>query len=800
MEDFLSDKFRQETFLFDSILQWVEIYFDLQLKKECFMSKKFNKYLFFFTSFIIFVGLFYVLFNSSVNFVLYPFAFGMLFALCWANQKIWLITPAYIVAGAIFRPTLEFSICTLVCAFCLIVPYFIHILCKKNIKKWEFFVYAIVGQTANVVFDILAGVFPALPFASIVLGCLFMFACMNVFEAFIIRGFSNKLTTLEIISLFSIIACLSGGLVALNIYTFSFLKLFVSFVVLVFAFCSTPTLTILVASICGLGSIIATNNAVFMAPFILWALAVLLFKKRLRIFMVIAMIAVELVIGYYFKLYYSFGYLQILPLLISAVAFMGIPKNWCREISVVFNLSKDRVAMKNVVNRNREILHNRLGNLSEIFNDMNIIYRSLIKQGMTLDEVKVVLEQEIKDKICSFCPDRNHCHRTFSDSTKKVFDELITIAYERGRATLLDIPSFLTSRCKQTTAILGSVNTLTAQYKKYMGMVKDVDTSKIIIADQLLGVSKIMGGLSKEIESNVSFDTSRENKILDELTYFNIICIDAVVFEKDEWTMEVSLVVRTEDVQKQRIVDVASKVCGKKMTIYESFPSSRPGYSVLNLKTAPKYDCLFGVSQKTKNGSKVSGDNYSVVKLGSDKLLFAISDGMGSGEKAERTSDLSISLVENFYKAGFDNDLILSTVNKLLNLHKEEIFSAMDICVFDQKDGLVDFIKMASPNSFILTDEECKTVEAGALPMGIVEDAMPLIKKNVVGNGNMIVLVSDGISDSFKEADELKECIKSIKTKNPQEFADELLERALASNNGYAVDDMSVIAIKVLDF
>ena len=30
-------------------------------------------------------------------------------------------------------------------------------------------------------------------------------------------------------------------------------------------------------------------------------------------------------------------------------------------------------------------------------------------------------------------------------------------------------------------------------------------------------------------DSNVSFDTVRENKIMDELTYYNIVCIDVVV-------------------------------------------------------------------------------------------------------------------------------------------------------------------------------------------------------------------------------------------------------------------------------
>ncbi len=764
------------------------------------MDRKLNKYLKYLLQFVLFVGLFFVLFNSSVNFVIFPFAFGMFFALAWANQKVWLLVPAYIVAGVILIPTIEFAICALVCVFSLLVPYFVHILCKKNMRKWEFGIFATISQTANIVFDVISGFSPVLSCVSVLLGVLFMYACINVFEALIIRGFTNKLTSLEIVSLFSIIATICGGLVVLNIDQFSFLKLFMSFILLIFAFCSTPLLTILVASIGGLGTLIATNNPLFITPFVVWALTILLFKNRHRIFMIVGLVCVELILGYYFKIYPSFGYLEIMPVAISCVVFLVLPKSWCNEIAVMFNLSKDRIAMKNVVNRSREILHKRLGDLGEVFNDMNIIYRNMLKQTMTLDEVKSVLEQEIVDKICSFCPERNHCHRTFSEKTKQVFDELITISYEKGRATLLDIPSYLTSRCKQTNSILGSINTLTGQYKKYMGMVHDVDTSKMIIAEQLLGVSKIMNGLSKEVETNISFDTVRENKILDELTYYNIVCIDAVVFEKDVWTQLVSVVVKNSDSEKPRIVDVVSKVCSKKMAVYESFPCTRPGYTVINLKTAPKYDCLFGVSQKTKNGSSISGDTYSVTKLDGDKIMFAISDGMGSGEKAEKTSELSISLVENFYKAGFDNDLILSTVNKLLNLHKEEIFSALDIAIVDEKNGIADFIKMASPKSFILNENECQTVETGALPMGIVEESKPLIKKNVISAKDLVILVSDGISDSFENDQDLKECIKSIKTKNPQEFADELLERALACNNGYAVDDMTVIVVKILDY
>lgn len=761
---------------------------------------KINKYLKFFLNLAIYFLVFYLLFNASINMVIFPFAFGMLFALAWANQKVWLLVPAYIGAGVLYAPTLEQAICLLAVSFCLLVPYFIHVLCKKNMRKWEFFAYASISQTAQIVFAIFADKPIWLEFVALVIGLLFMFACITVFEAVIIRGFSNKLTNLEIVSLFVIIGAFCSALSVLNIQNFSLLKLFVAFILLIFAFCSTPLLTLLVASVAGIGSLVATNNPLFVAPFILWALSMLLFKKRHKIFMVISFLCVEVVIGFYFKLYYTFGWVEALPAAIASLVFLCIPNKLTSEIAVIFNLSKDRLAMKNIVNRNREILHKRLGNLAEVFYDMNVIYRKMLKTTMSLDDVKSILEQEICEKICSFCPERNHCHRTFAENTKQVFDQLITICFERGKATLLDIPSYLTSRCKQTTAILGSVNTLTLQYKKYLTMSSDVDTSKVIIAEQLLGVSKVVGKLSKEVEENVSFDTVRENKILDELTYYNIICIDAVVFQKDVWQMMTSVVVRNDDAQKPRIAEVVSKVCGQKMAVYENYASSRPGYSVINLRTAPKYDCVFGVAQKTKNGSKVSGDTYSIIRLDGDKILFAINDGMGSGDKAERASELSISLVENFYKAGFDNDIILSTVNKLLNLHKEEIFSALDICIVDEKNGLADFIKMASPKSYILSEEKCEEVCTGALPIGIVDNIEPLVKKNVIDVKDFVIMLSDGIADSFKDDQEFVDCLKSIKTKNPQEIADQILERALACNNGYAVDDMTVLVVKILNF
>lgn len=73
------------------------------------------------------------------------------------------------------------------------------------------------------------------------------------------------------------------------------------------------------------------------------------------------------------------------------------------------------------------------------------------------------------------------------------------------------------------------------------------------------------------------------------------------------------------------------------------------------------------------------------------------------------------------------------------------------------------------------------------------------MKKEVINANDYIIMISDGISDSFESDEELKNEIKDLKLKNPQELADALLNRALSKNNGYAVDDLTVLVIKVFE-
>ena len=758
---------------------------------------KLRKYLFYSLSFLIFTGLFYILFHASIGNLFYPFAFSMMFALVWSNQKMWIVCPAYFVASVVNNWGI-YSIISAICTiFCLVVPFLIHILLKKNIKIWEIGIYALLSQVAQILLAYFSGGVFYYEIISAFVGVLFLYLMIMILDAVLVRGLAYKLTILEMISGGVFLAVLSNGLTFATIGPFSFLKLFVSFAVLFIAYSSKSYYSVFISLIMGIGTLIGINNPVYIAPFAIWAVSISMFKSYRKILMPIVMIASECLCGFYFNLYYNFSVLQIIPVVASSLIFYCIPEKIFDKCRILLSTKNSRIAVKDVVNRNREMLHNRIGCLGEAFREVEKTFRKMANTSLNKEEMQDTMKREIKRRICETCPEKSRCYRAYLKETEMVLDELTDLSFNKGKISVLDIPSFMNSHCTKVTSIISCINTLCNQYKRYSELVGDIDKSKLLVAEQMSGVANIMGNLAKEVYAPITFDNVREDKIIEELLTNEIVCDDVLVVERGIHEMEATLVVRNEDKEKQILSDVVGRICGCEMYVEQIISSIKPGWSSLTLRKIPKYDCSFGVSVKMKNGSDKSGDCYSIQKMAGDKFMFALCDGMGSGEKAQEISENAINLIENFYKAGFDSELIMSSINKLLSLQQGEVFSAVDICILDLNEGSANFIKMGSPSCYVIEKENCQIIEGNTLPLGVIQDTMPKNKKSVISAGDYIILVTDGISDSFENDDKIVEYACSLEFKNPQTISDAIMEKALENNQGVAKDDMSVIVIKI---
>jgi len=172
---------------------------------------------------------------------------------------------------------------------------------------------------------------------------------------------------------------------------------------------------------------------------------------------------------------------------------------------------------------------------------------------------------------------------------------------------------------------------------------------------------------------------------------------------------------------------------------------------------------------------------------------------MGAGARAEEAGILALSLVENFYKAGFPNEMIIQSVNQLLQISAQDVFSALDIAVFNQSSGEVDFIKVGASDGFIKRRDSVEVVEAGSLPIGVLEEMQPKITRAVMCAGDAVILCSDGVSDAFGDRVALGNFINNLAMTTPQNFADTIMQECLNRSGRIAKDDCTVVVGKLTE-
>lgn len=216
---------------------------------------------------------------------------------------------------------------------------------------------------------------------------------------------------------------------------------------------------------------------------------------------------------------------------------------------------------------------------------------------------------------------------------------------------------------------------------------------------------------------------------------------------------------------------------------------------------APMLTVTAGAGSRSKGQGARCGDSYGIHALGGGKVLLALSDGMGSGERASRESAATLRMMKKFLAAGLDSDQALNSINALLLMQGgEEMFATADICLADLRSGRAEFVKLGGCLSVILREGRAIRMEGGRLPLGILESVQPYKSQMKLMAGDMLVMVSDGIADSaFEEQEDwLVGLLNAIGEETPQRMADQVLEAAMMRDGGKPKDDMTVLVAKFL--
>lgn len=633
-------------------------------------------------------------------------------------------------------------------------------------------------------------------FLSMLFSVFFLYICVSFFKGTIRRGFNNRLNPDEKICGAILLTIIAFGLSSIDLFDVDIATIVTSILVLFIAYIYGILESTLVAFVMGLGVSLHLVNPIYISYYLLMGVVAGAFKSSTKIFSSLGVILINIFFTLYFTNYIVFEPITLIAVAVLVLAFAFVPRRFIAWLKDVFAGYKSNVAVRNVIKSSKDKIVRKLNDMSCVFKEMEYTFKRCIKRTLPMVEKKSIIKEDLVRAVCSDCPNRDKCLKLNGQYSDQVFDCMIDAGIETGLVEEANVNNYLISRCAKLPYLISTANEIIRGYREYNIMTQNMDCSKILVAEQFAGVSSVIKNIAIDVDEDVNFDLDLERRISEDLLYNNVFAEEVVVYDKNLAEKSVTILAQNDKINRKAIEKVVSKACNTRLDIVSVVPSKIPNLSTISMSTCPNYDVVFGSATCNKAGTIVSGDTHSFVKIDSGKYLLALSDGMGSGTEARETSDLAISLVENYYKAGFDNNLILSSVNKLLSLNSEESFSALDLCILDFFAGTMDFVKLATPRSYIKKKTGLEVIDASGLPMGILDEMRPHITKKYIESFDIVVLVSDGVADIFGQ-ERLYNFVNNLNMINPQDIADAILSKAKNLSNGVCEDDMTVLTARI---
>ena len=470
-------------------------------------------------------------------------------------------------------------------------------------------------------------------------------------------------------------------------------------------------------------------------------------------------------------------------------------KEAINQLNVVSETIKDMAETYQEKNEANLYFKNRDSFITELLNNLDGLEENILYEDMSKPDNKIVYDlfdilldkQEI---------DKNDLLKTFAK-----FNNYI-VQYDNK-----NISKKMNENIEQ---IVKAVNYAYKTSKSNFIWEEKVKSSKKNVQAQLDGVSKAISSIAVKIKEDIEQDenfTEEKKKIISALEIKEIL-VEGIEINKKDNRYFIDVYLRedskiSENTDADKIQKVLEKSLNEKLMKNDAKTKklNKTGKRIFSYLSEDKYIIQIGQASKIKNDSPVSGDSMLQIRLNDGKYLLALSDGMGSGPEARKSSQIAIKMLERLLMSGFDKDTSIDLINTTIMNANEEIFATLDIAIIDLYNGKIEFIKNGACPTYIKNNKKVQIVKSLSLPAGILNNINLTTYDKDIQDQDILAMCSDGIIDSNVEYKNkelwVKYMLEDIETENCQKIADIILNESIDNNYGIAKDDMSIIICKL---
>lgn len=513
------------------------------------------------------------------------------------------------------------------------------------------------------------------------------------------------------------------------------------------------------------------------------------------------------ILTFYINGYYEV-FIQFREIFLAFGLFILLPTSWVQQLEKFCNSPRSILYSDQTHSeRMRKRTYEKLMDFSSVFEELAVTFEKISDKYEIFERDELTnLIQEMANHVCSSCGMRRSCwDKNFHNSYQAMADLMVLIE-TRGSLQMEDLPEELKKRCIHPSKVVEKMTHLYELSHLDMSWRQRFIEGRELVGQQFKGVSHVIEQMAKELGGDTTFDVELENELYVALDKAGLSAKNIMVIQQEEGGLEITIEKNpcyNRESCINSFVPVISEAVGiKLMKKHRGCGYHREGEGCsFTLVEANQYTAVTKVAKVMKEGNTLSGDTYSFMDIKDSQYLIALSDGMGTGDKAHRQSSATITMLEKMMEAGFDKEVAIKSINSTLMLKSsEEIFSSLDMALVNLCKGRIDFVKIGSAPSYIKRKKApVETITSSTLPIGILRDIEFNEDVQKIEDGDFIIMVSDGILEANKEEGEqwLPAYLATLNTRNPQDLADKILNEALKLTNNQAQDDMTVLVTKI---
>jgi stage II sporulation protein E len=611
----------------------------------------------------------------------------------------------------------------------------------------------------------------------------------------------NELTHEEVISLAILFGCIIAGAADIYVGEVS-LRFFLTFYfVMLAAFLGDASIGASAGLLSGMMLYIAgywdvsTVVALSMAGF-----GAGLFKSRSKA----ALLAAYIVVGgaaFYFLTPELMTLTVAYSFIIAALCFFITPKKFNFHLTAQINPVMENA--EDYVGKMKNLAVESLNGFSESFERLARTYSGLAAKhrGDDAKDVSYLID-DVAVRACGGCPKHEYCwEENFYGTYQSVFGILDQLE-KKGRSDETEANEAFVSNCVDISRFFEDVFRLYEIYKTNRNWEGIIAEDRELVSQQIAAVSGIIKGLAEELDASMRFNEELEEKVLQALVRNKIEVDRVIVLENKVGKYEVSINHKFYYDKKRwnRTVSRALSGALKRKMIPDDQNRTQNYQTKFIEERRLRVTC--GVARTPKGKKGESGDSYSFMELKNGECLLALSDGMGTGRKAQEESAAAVDLLETFLESGFDKNLAVKIINSVLVLKSgEESFATLDICSIDLYSGEAEFIKIGAAATFLLRDGKVFVIRSTSLPIGMLKDVDMEVSRRKLYDNDILLMVTDGLldaSDSYSDKEDwIVGALRTCNYINPQDIADHLLLEGQQLAGGLVRDDMTVLAARI---